>query len=230
MTSTRRALAACALTASLALSGCSDDGEASTRGAEEVLAAAKVNLDETSAVHLSLATEDLPATVDGILSAQGVGTHAPAFEGELKVSTGGIAAEVSVVAVDGRVLAKLPFTTDFVEVDPAAYAAPDPAGLMEPEGGLSSLLTAVEDVEEGKQVRSGKDVLSSYTGTVPGETVAAVIPSASRGSGFAARFTVDAEDRLREAVLTGPFYPDADDVTYTIVFDEYDTTADITLP
>ncbi len=31
-------------------------------------------------------------------------------------------------------------------------------------------------------------------------------------------------------MLTGPFYPDADEVTYTIVFDEYDTSADIALP
>ena len=38
------------------------------------------------------------------------------------------------------------------------------------------------------------------------------------------------QDRLREAELTGQFYPGSDDVTYTISFDRYDTTADITLP
>jgi lipoprotein LprG len=181
-------------------------------------------------VRVSLSTEKLPPTVDGILEAEGVGTHDPAFEGDLKVASGGVTADVPVIAAQGKVFAKLPFTTRYVEVDPAAYAAPDPAGLMEPEGGLSSLLTSAEDVEEGPQVRSGEDVLASYQGTVPGDAVASVIPSASPDQAFEATFTVDEEDRLREAVLTGPFYPEADDVTYTITFEEYDTSADITLP
>jgi len=225
-----RALTGCVLAAALLLSGCTSDARENSDSPEEVLAAAKATLDETSGVRVSLSTEKLPPTVDGILQAEGVGTHDPAFEGDLKVASGGVTADVPVIAAQGKVYAKLPFTTRFVEVDPAAYAAPDPAGLMEPEGGLSSLLTAAEDVEEGKQVRSGEDVLASYNGMVPGDVVASVIPSASADHAFEATFTVDDEDRLREAVLTGPFYPEADDVTYTITFEEYDTSADITLP
>ncbi|HET6694364.1 MAG TPA: LppX_LprAFG lipoprotein [Pedococcus sp.] len=225
-----RALTGCVLAAALVLSGCTSDARENSDSPEEVLAAAKTTLDETSGVRVSLSTEKLPPTVDGILEAEGVGTHDPAFEGDLKVASGGVTADVPVIAAQGKVFAKLPFTTRYVEVDPAAYAAPDPAGLMEPEGGLSSLLTAAEDVEEGRQVRSGEDVLASYKGTVPGDAVASVIPSASADQAFEATFTVDEEDRLREAVLTGPFYPEADDVTYTITFEEYDTSADITLP
>lgn len=230
MTSPRRLLVAGTLTAGLTLSACTGGAAEDDRSPDEVLADAKATLDETSGVRIELATEKLPAKVDGILSATGIGTHDPAFEGDLKVFTGGITADVPVVAAQGKVFAKLPFTTEFVEVDPAAYAAPDPAGLMETDGGLSSLLTAADDVEEGEQVRSGEDVLAGYTGTVPGEAVASIIPSASAGSDFDAEFTVDEEDRLREAVLTGPFYPEAGDVTYTITFDQYDTSADITVP
>lgn len=230
MTPTRRAWTACALAASVALSGCSGGDEGGGRTPEETLAAAKTTLDETAGVRIELETEKLPPAVDGILSAVGVGTHDPAFEGDLRVSAGGIAVDVPVVAAEGKVLAQLPFTTEFVEVDPSDYAAPDPADLMGTESGLSSLLTSAEGVEEGEQVRSGEDVLSSFTGTVPGDVVAGIIPSAGAESDFDATFTVDDEDRLREAVLTGPFYPDTDEVTYTIVFDEYDTSADISLP
>jgi lipoprotein LprG len=230
MTLTRRAMVACALAATLVMGGCSGGAGGEGSSPEEVLAAAKTHLDETSGVRVTLSTEKLPPTVDGILSADGIGTHDPAFEGDLKVSSGGITADVPVVAAQGKVLAKLPFTTQFVEIDPAAYAAPDPARLMQPEGGLSSLLTAAQGVEEGNQVRSGEDVLSSYTGSVPGDVVASIIPSASPEDDFETRFTVDEEDRLREAVLTGPFYPQADDVTYTITFEEYDTSRDIALP
>ena len=230
MTLTRRAAAGCALALLLPLSACSNNAAEAGKSPEEVLSTAKVNLDKTSGVHVKLSTEELPPQVDGILSADGVGTHDPAFKGNLKVATGGITADVPVVAAQGKVYAKLPFTTKFVAVDPTAYAAPDPAGLMDPESGLSSLLTAAKDVEAGKQVRSGKDVLSSFKGTVPGEVVAGIIPSASAQTDFKATFTVDDADHLREAVLTGPFYPKTGDVTYTIAFDQYDTTADIKAP
>ena len=160
----------------------------------------------------------------------GVGTHAPAFKGTIKVAASGITADAAVVAVDGTVHAKLPFTSKFVKIDPADYGAPDPAALMSPDAGLSSLLTAAEDVTEGAQVREGKVVLSSFSGTVPGQAVAEVIPSASATATFDATFTVTDDDELAKAVLTGPFYPESDDVTYTITFDDYGTKPTITAP
>lgn len=231
MSSSRRSvLAAGAAVVALALSGCTGSSGDDERSPEEVLTAAKTALDETPGVHLTLATPELPPTVDGILNAEGVGTHPPAFEGTLEVAAGGITADADVVSLDGTVYAKLPFTTEFVEIDPADYGAPDPAALMEPEGGLSSLLTSVEEVEEGDPVREGEQVLTEYSGTVPGEVVARIIPSATAEDDFDASFTVDDEDVLHTAELTGPFYPDADHVTYTITFDEYGTSRDITAP
>lgn len=212
----------------LGLSACSQGQD--TGDPEAALAAAKQNLDETTGVHIVLSTEKLPAGVSGLLNADGVGTHDPAFKGDIKVATSGITADAAVVAVDGFVYAKLPFTTKFVPIDPADYGAPDPAALMRAEGGLSSLLSEATDVQEGQQVRDGKVVLSSYTASVPGEAVASVIPSASATADFKATFTVNDEDRLSKAVLTGPFYPEGGDVTYTIAFDDYDTSQNITDP
>ncbi len=96
------------------------------------------------------------------------------------MAASGITADADVVALDGEVYAKLPFTSKFVVIDPADYGAPDPADLMDPDGGLSSLLTAAQDVQAGKQVREGKVVLTSYTGTVPGKDVAAGDPERRR--------------------------------------------------
>ena len=227
---TRAALAVVALAAAFALSSCSGDDASTDASPEDRLAAAKQQLDDTSGVNISLATEKLPAGVNGLLSAQGVGTHAPAFEGSLKVAASGITADADVVAVDDVVYAKLPFTTKFVKIDPADYGAPDPADLLSPEGGLSSLLTAAEDVEAGDQVRDGEAVLSEFTATVPGEAVAAVIPSASADADFDATFTLDDSDRLAEVVLTGPFYPGGGETTYTVRFAEYGTEKDIRAP
>jgi lipoprotein LprG len=225
----RAALALAAVVAPLLLVSCSGN-DASADSPEDRLAAAKKQLDETSGVQIALATDKLPTGINGLLSADGVGTHAPAFEGSIKVAASGITADADVVAVDGVVYAKLPFTTKFVDIDPADYGAPDPAALMSPDGGLSTLLTAAEDVKAGDEVRDGDAVLSTFTATVPGDAVAAVIPSASAGADFDATFTLDASDQLDKVVLAGPFYPDADEITYTVSFEEYGTDKDIKAP
>ena len=217
------------LLAATVLAGCGASDKPST-SPRQTLAAAKRNLDRTSGVRIGLSTPRLPSGVSGLLSAQGVGTHAPAFAGTIKVAAAGITADASVVAVDGQVHAKLPFSLKFVTIDPADYGAPNPADLMSSRRGLSSLLTSTEHVKQGKQVRQGKVVLHSYTGTVPGRAVTAVLPSASAKADFDATFTVTDKQRLAKAVLTGPFYPRAGDVTYTVTFDDYGIHKKITAP
>jgi lipoprotein LprG len=225
----RAAVLVVALLLGVAVASCSG-GDESSLSPEQRLAAAKKALDETSGVQIQLVTEALPKGVSGLVSAQGVATHDPAFEGTIKVSAGGITADAEVVAVDGVVHAKLPFTTKFVEIDPADYGAPDPADLMSTPDGLSSLLTAADGVEAGKQVRDGDQVLSEIVGTVPGSAVRAVIPSASQDADFDATFTLDDADRVTRVVLTGPFYPDADAVTYTVDLEKYGVEKDIRAP
>ena len=133
----------------LALGACSgDDSADSDQTPEDRLAAAKSGFDEAEFVEFTLATESLPDSLDaGLLSAEGTGTHDPAFTGEVDVKTqlGPITAPL--VAVDGTVYAELPFT-GWSELDPAKYGAPDPAGLMDTESGISSLFTATEDATE----------------------------------------------------------------------------------
>lgn len=212
------------------LSACSDDEGGAGETPEDALAAAKTALDETSGVTLSLATAELPDDVDGVLAATGVATHAPAFDGNLTVVVNGLDVEVPVVSVDGKVYAKLPFTRAFAEVNPADYGAPDPAQLMDPETGLSTWLTAATGVEEGDRVRDGEIVLSSYTGSLPGEVVDASIPSADGDADFPATFQIDQDGRLRLVEISGPFYGSKGTVDYTVGLDDYGTDQDIRKP
>jgi lipoprotein LprG len=207
-----------------------DEGEAAAETPADVLAEAKKQLDETSGVTLSLTTEKLPDGVDGVLEATGVGTHAPAFDGDITLLVNSLSVDLPVVAVDGKVHAKLPFTTTFAEVDPADYGAPDPAGLMSTEGGISGWLTAAEGVTEGDEVRDGERVLTSYTGTIPGDAVASVIPSADKSADFAATFRIDQDGRLDSTEVGGPFYGAKGDVGYTVKLSDYGTEKDITKP
>jgi lipoprotein LprG len=220
------------------LSACSDDekndgGDDDKASAAEVLAAAKTTLDETSGVKISLSTKDLPNGVTGITAADGTGVHPSAFEGTFKLSVSGLPADAEVIAVDGKTYARnsllLP---DWTAIDPADYGAPDPAKLMDPDGGFSGLLAAAVDVEAGDSVRGGEDnkeIFTEYTGTISSDAVEALIPDAE--GDFSFTYTISDDDELREAVIKGAFYgEDEGDVTYTLKLDDYGTEKEITAP
>ena len=217
------------VSAILAASACSaDQGPSADPTAS--LAAAKQLLDGTPGVELSLAADELPEGIDGLTSAKGVATHAPAFDGTVELVVNGLTLKVPVVAVDGLVYAQLPFTTTYSEIDPAEYGAPDPAQLMDPTKGLSSWLTEVTDVSQGDRVRDGEDVLTSYSGTLAGATVAQSIPSAVTSADFDVTFRIEEGGELRTVVVTGPFYEEGGQVEYTVTISDYGTDQEITRP
>lgn len=220
-----RAVAVALVAATVAapgLSGCTGGSLQQEPSPEEVLQNARQRLDETSGVRFRVRADDVPQGARGLVRAVGVGTHDPAFEGDLKVAAGGVGADIAVVAAHGKVYAKLPFTERYTEIDPSNYAAPDPAALMRADGGLSSLLGSAEEVAEQHD--------GTYTARLPGEAVEAVIPTASEAADYRTTFTVVGDRRLRRATVRGPFFEDGTDHTYTITFLQYDIEAEITPP
>jgi lipoprotein LprG len=218
------------------LSGCGGGDKTDSGSPKEtpaqVLAAAKKELDATSGLHIELSTKDLPNGVTGISSAEGIGIHPAAFEGTFKLSVNGLPADAEVIAVDGKTYAKnsllLP---DWTVIDPADYGAPDPNDLMAADNGFSGLLSATTGLKLGKTVRGGKDnkeILTSYSGTVPSTAVESIIPTAS--GDFSVTYTVTSTDELREAVLKGVFYKGADANTYDLVLEDYGTKKEIQAP
>ena len=222
-----------ALAGLTACNGDSKGGGGDKANPTDVLAAAKKTLDDTSGVHITMTTKDLPKGVTGITSADGTGVHPSAFEGTFALSVSGLPADADVIAVGGKTYAKnsllLP---DWTEIDPADYGAPDPAKLMDPDGGFSGLLAAAQEVKAGDSVRGGKDnkeILTEYTGTISSDAVTALIPAAE--GDFSFTYTISDADELRQAVLKGAFYgKDNGDVTYTLTLDDYGTQKDITAP
>lgn len=225
-----RPLAAALALPLLLATACSGGSDDDSETPEDVLAEAKSQLDDTSGVELTLTAGELPDSVDALVEATGTGTHAPAFEGDIELRVNNLTVKVPVVAVEGQVFAKLPGLKEFVEIQPEDYGAPDPAQFMDTTNGVSAWLTEAEGVEEGDESRDGDQVLTTYTGTVPGAAVAEVIPSASADVEFDATFRIDDEGRLTGADIAGPFYADAPDVDYTLTLDGYGTEADITRP
>ena len=189
----RLAVGASAVVLALAVTACSGDEGASGNekadaddsgevSPEEVMAYAKELLDGTSGVEISLATDDEPDRDAFLKSATGtIIADPPAFEGSADGRYMGFdASDIAIVSVDGDFYVDLPIR-GFDKLDPAELCAPDPAELLDPDSGVSSVLTAAEDLEQGDSERGGPDneeVLTVYTGTVPGEAIKNVLPCA----------------------------------------------------
>jgi len=215
------------------LSGCTgDDGSESAGGdPAQRLETARKALDDAPSLQIRLATDQLPDDTQGLIEADGVGNHDPAFEGTVRVFAGGLGqVDADLVSVDGKVVAKIGFVPDFVPIDPADYGAPDPAALVSSTSGVSSWLTATEDPAAGEQSRDDADVLTTIDGSLPGEVVESLIPSADPAADFDVTYRLDGDDDLRGTSITGPFYPGGDDVTYDLEVTASDEPVDIALP
>lgn len=194
------------------------------------LAAAQETIDAAERIDVTLTTEKLPSGVTGLLSAEGFGNRTPAFSGQVTVVTGGASLDADVVAVDGQVYAKTSFAPVFLSIDPKTLGAPDPADLIGTSGeGLSSVLTATKPTGSDR-TREGSDVLTTISGTIPGSTVANLLTTASDTGTFKVTYTLEDDDVLRSAKITGPFYRGKANVTYVLTLKASDEPADISKP
>lgn len=226
-----RRLVALALLVALSVAGCGSKSAQSLGDPATVLKGAEHQLASTSGITLTLSTKALPAGQQGILSGSGTVTDAPAFDGTLTVAITAGSFPVPIRAVGGKVYAQIPLTPGWSEVKPADYGAPDPAQLISADQGLPAILAATTGAKAGGQVRGGtdnKEVLTSYTGTVPGSAAAHIIPGAT--GAFQASYGIDSSGELRQAALTGVFYAGKPALTYTLTVNDYGTTKVITKP
>jgi len=233
LTRTRRAAAALVAVAaiSVAVAGCG--GSSEKKGGEDpqaVMTEAKKQFDDASSVHLAMATDSLPTEGNAVLGANGTLTDQPAFKGDVKVLFSGFNTTIPVVAVDGKVYAKIPLTPKFAAIDPSAYGAPDPAGFADPDTGISGLLLKIEDLKETGQKRVGKQVITTYSGTLPGDLVAPIIPSADASGTYQVVVGIDEDGRVATLKVTGDFFSGSGDVTYDLVFTDYDEAVTVTAP
>ena len=220
-----------ALVTPMMIAGCGGgEKKADEPSPAEVIATAKQHFDDASSVHIALSTESTPSSGNAVLAATGDVTHDPAFEGDVKVLLGGLTATVPVTSTGGKVYAKMPFQTGFQVIDPGDYGAPDPADFADPEDGLAGLLAKMEGLKKGKEKRSADEILTSYTGTIPGAAVKKIIPSAVAKETYETVVGIDEEGYASTVKVTGPFFSGGDDVTYDVKFSEYDKGVKITPP
>ena len=222
-----------ALVMAAALTACSGgDKQAGVKKltATEQLASAKAKADAATSMHLILRSSGIPATANGVLAADGSGTHAPAFKGTLDARIAGFAAKVEVVAINSLLYLKLPFTTEFTEADPKEFNAPNPALMFAKEGGITSLMTATTNLVEGEATRSGADVLRTITGKLPGASIVKLLNFGDAAKTFDVTYGItDPGGELRSVTLVGSFFKNATS-TYVLTLDKYGAPVEISKP
>ena len=224
----RGGLALLAVAVLTPLAGCSGGSEESPT---ELLARARTTLDDASSVHFTVDTPEPPDTAAGLVGGEGDLLRPSSFQGTLQVLVAGNPVEVDVVSVDGMVYAQLPFTSGFRIVDPADFGIGDPAGLLDPEAGISQLLESVEDPQLGEERRVDGEVVREVSGRIPGDLVEQLLTSEDPGQPVDVTFAITAEGaELRRAELTGPFFTAEDDATYVVELTGYGADVEISAP
>ena len=218
------------------VAACTGDGDAArpTQQAEltaaQRLAAAKEKVDAASTVRLKLASSNVPKGASGVVSADGVGAHPPAFKGTFKVSLSGVPADAELTSVGGEVWAKLPLVPGTNKIDPATFGLPDPAVLFSTDKGITTLLTATQSPTVGEKTRKGSEVLTTVKGTIPGTAVVDLFLIGDRNGTFDAAYGLTDSQELRTVALTGPFFGPGTTSTYSLTLDQYNAPVTIEKP
>jgi hypothetical protein len=224
-------LLALALLAVPALTACSGNDGAETGSATDLLAHAEHTLDETETLHFVLDSEGAPESGTELVGGEGDIARPASFDGTLKVLAMGSTLDLSVVSVDGTVYAQLPFTSGFSVVDPAQFGFGDPGALIDPETGISQLLSSAESAELGEERRVHGEVVREVTAELPGARVEQILTSEDPTRAVRARFSIAVESgELLRAELTGRFFSAEDDATYTLELSDFGADVEITPP
>jgi lipoprotein LprG len=218
-----------ALLAAVVLGGCgSSEPEES---AAELLDRAKTTLDDASSAHFVLTSENAPKTGTALIGGEGDIARPASFEGTLKVVALGATADLEVVSVDGTVYAQLPFTSGFSVVDPAQFGFGDPGALLDPDTGISQLLSQAESAELGEEKRVDGEVVREVSAEIPGDLVEQILTSEDPSTPVQGLFSIASDSgELRRAQLTGPFFSADEDATFILELSDFGADVEITAP
>ena len=100
---------------------------------------------------------------------------------------------------------------------------------FDPATGISALLPQTGDPKDDGQTRSGQEVLTKISGTLPGSRVEELFHLGDGTGTFTVSYGITDTDQLRTATLKGPFFPGVE-ATYLLVLTDYGAPVEITRP
>ena len=196
-----------------------------------LLRQAKQTVDSSPSAHFALTSTPVKGSGPFITGGSGDMKRPNSFTGSLNVDFSGLALSIQVVAIGGVFYAQLPTSTSFQKTDPTAYGFGDPSTFLDPNHGLSNLLTICTQPSLGSDDRNNGEALHEVNCSLPGAAVASLLTDADPSQPVSATFGIaTASNQLRKVVLTGPFYMGAGTTTFTLIIDGYGKSVTITPP
>ena len=212
-----------------ALTAC---GSTTTADPGQLLRDAKKSIDSAPSVHFTLTSANVTGAGPLITGGQGDAHRPSSFAGSLTVLASGFTVTVDVVSVGGVFYARTPLGSGgFDKTDPATYGFGDPGQLLDPNHGLSSLLSSCTGPANTDGDRLNGEQLDEVSCSIAGTLVAALLTSSDSTQAVKATIGVDSSTHeLRRVVLVGPFFDRTHPSTFTDVLDKYGENVSITPP
>ena len=199
--------------------------------AATLLQRAKATFDQTSAFHIQLTSQNVSGSGTLLTAAQGDAVRPDGFSGTLSIEEAGFPLQIKVVSAGGQFYVQLPFTDDFQKANPSQYGFGDPGKLLDPNSGISTLLTSAHDPTLGSSVRLNGESLQQVNATLPGSLLAALLVDADPSQPVSAVFSIDTGTyQVREVDLTGPIFAAGDQSTFHLVLDHYGESVSVSPP
>lgn len=216
------------LIALLVVAACGSSGSSSN--SKTLLQNAKKALDTTSGVHFTLQSNNVAAKGTVITGGAGDLVRPDRIQGSLDVIINGFQGTIKLAAVGNTVEAQLPFATGYSKINPSTFGLGNPATLLDPKSGLSSMLTAGTSSTVTGTERIGGELLDEVTTDVPGSAVP-LLPNQSPGQPVVVVAAIDPSNyQLRQVTLTGTFTSATSKTTFTVTLTKYGEHLEITLP
>ncbi len=213
--------------AATVLAACGGSSGASNPG--PLLVKAKSTIDGTQALHFDLTSQGVSGSGTTITGGSGDIGRPDQIRGSFQLTVGGFKVTVKVLAAQSKFYAEAPFQSSYVLTNPATYGVGNPALLIDPNTGLSSLLTAIQNPKSGGQTRRNGEVLDQITGSVPGSKVP-VLPDTRPADPVQVTALVNpSSHQVRQIVLTGPFTSSTPS-TFTVTLTNYGEAVHVALP
>lgn len=221
-----------ALTALLAaVSACGSSGSVSSAQAKNLLAQGKTTIDNAQAFHFALTTAGVPpGSGTTIVGGSGDLARPDKLVGSFTVSVGGLQATVKVAAGGGKFYAQLPFQTSYTPTDPSSFGVANPAQLISPSGGLSSILGDTTQTTSGGQTRINGEVLDVVSGSVPGTDIT-VLPDKDPSRPVMVKTLINPSNhQVRQVILTGPIETTAPTASFSVTLTNYGEHVSLAIP
>lgn len=221
--------AACvAVAAALLVTGCGSSSPKAS--ASELLQKAKTTADAASSVHFVLTSRNVALSGTNLVGGQGDMARPSSMKGSFSVAVSGFSANIKVVAVGDAFYAQLPFTSHYQKTNPSDYGLTNPAELLDPDKGLTKLLTEAQNPKLGPTIRVGGELLDTVNFTVPGSSVP-VLPDENPLEPVQVTAAINPSNyELRTVTLVGPFTSSSSNSTYVVTLTNYNEHVSITLP